>query len=57
MVAQIIIRITPTGIGCPEIQADTESEERAMNELVERLMPCLDVMAAIVKRTSPGPRG
>ena len=33
------------------------AEEKAMNEPLERLVPCLDVMAAIMKRTGPGPRG
>ena len=57
MAAQIIIRITPKGVERPEIQADSEAEEKAMNEVLERLVPCLDVMTAIVKRTRPGPRG
>ena len=53
----IVIRITPEGIQPPEIHADSESEQKAADEILERIRPCLDVADAIIKKGSPGPRG
>lgn len=53
----IVIRITPEGLQPPEIHASSESEEKAADEMLERIRPCLDVADAILKRTSAGPRG
>ncbi len=53
----IIIRITTEGLQPPEIHANSESEEKAADEMLERIQPCLDVADAILKKTSAGPRG
>jgi len=54
---KIIIRIGLAGVESIDIQATSESEERAAVEMLERIRPCLDVVDAILKRTSAGPRG
>ena len=53
----IVIRITTEGLQPPEIHANSESEEKAANEILEKIQSCLDVADAILKRTSAGPRG
>ncbi len=57
MCPEIIIHITPEGIAPPEIQADNEQEQVAVEELLGRIQPCFDVASAIIKKTNPGPRG
>ncbi len=54
---EIVMRITTEGLQPPEIHADSESEEKAAEEMLERIQPCLDVINAILKKSSAGPGG
>ncbi len=54
---QIVVRITPEGLQPPEIQASSEAEEKAAEEILSRIRPYLDVADAILKKTSTGARG
>jgi len=53
----IFIRITTEGLQAPEIHANSESEGKAAEEMLERIQPCLDVADAILKKSSAGPGG
>ena len=57
MAFQIVFRLTAGGLKPPEIQVDSEAEERLAAETLERIRPCLDVIDAILKRTGAGARG
>ena len=57
MAFQIVFRLTAEGLKPPEIQADSEAEERLAAETLERIRPCLDVADAILRRTNPGQKG
>jgi len=54
---EIIIHITPEGIAPPEIQVDTEPDQLALEQLLDRIRPCLDVAVAIIRKTDPGAQG
>jgi len=57
MAALIIIRVTRDGLHPPEIQASNEADEKAAEEILSRIRPCLDVADAIIKKGNPGPKG
>ncbi len=54
---EIVIRITTEGVQPPEIHADSESEGKVAEKMLEQIQPCLDVINAILKKSSAGPRG
>ena len=53
----IVVRITSEGLQPPEIQASSDSEEKAAIEILEKIQPCFDVADAIIRKGSPGLRG
>ena len=57
MSSKIVVTFTLQGMEHPAICADTEQEQAAAEELLERIRPCLDVADAILKKSSAGPRG
>ena len=54
---KIVVTFTPEGMNPPVISADSEQDQAAAEELLERIRPCLDVADAILKKSSAGPRG
>jgi len=57
MAFQVILRITPDGLQPPEVQASDEAEEKAAEEILNRVRPILDAVDAVLRKTSAGPRG
>ena len=57
MAFQIVFHVTPEGLQLPEIQASSEAEEKEAEEILNRIRPGLDVVTAILKKGSAGPRG
>ena len=53
----IVITLTPEGVELPVIHADTEEAQAQMKGLLGQIKPYLDVVDAIIKKTSAGPRG
>lgn len=57
MQSKIILSITLQGLESIDVQADTEQDQVVLEQLLNRIQPCLDVADAILKKTSAGPRG
>jgi len=53
----ILVVFTSEGMESSVINADSEQEQLQMDELLDRIRPCLDVADAILKKTSAGPKG
>ncbi len=54
---KIIVRIGLTGVESVDIQENSESEEKAPDEILERIQHCLDVADAILKKGDLGSQG
>ena len=54
---RVLVIFTEEGMEPTVIDADTEEEGIAMEKLLEKIQPCLDVINAIVKKGNPGPKG
>ncbi len=57
MQSKIILSITLQGLESIDVQADTEPDQLALEQLLDRIRPCLDVADAIIRKTDPGARG
>ena len=54
---RIVVIITPQGVESIDIHADTEQDQVVLEQLLDRIRPCLDVADAIIRKTDPGARG
>ncbi len=57
MKPKINVLITATGIESIYPVVDNEQEQVTVEEIREKIQPCLDVIDAILKKSSAGPRG
>jgi len=47
---RIVVTFTLEGMNPPVISGDSEQEQIQMEELLEKIQPCLDVADAIIKK-------